>query len=97
MNDNDNDNGNDNGNNNGYAVATRALYKRNIAIKNLSLFCSSVVEHQTGNLTTLVRVQVEANLFYRFSGDLEACNDIISVHAFLSRITPLLTYYNHSL
>ena len=31
------------------------------------------------------------------SGDLEACNDIVSVHAFLSRITPLLTYYNHSL
>ena len=78
-------------------VTTRALYKRNIAIKTCLTSVAQSVEQRTGYLATLVRVQVEANLFYRFSGDLEACNDIVSVHSFLSRITPLLTYYDHSL
>ena len=48
-------------------VATCALYKRNIAIKICLTSVAQSVEQRPGNLATLVRVQVEANLFYHFN------------------------------
>ena len=70
------------------SVAIRALHKHTIVVKTYLSSVAQTLEHQTGNMATLVRVQVEQTRFYYYNGDLAAYNDIVSLHAFLDALHP---------